>query len=89
DVTIEDLNIIINNLSGEDYQKTLYVIEENERVQLFSKAIIENDLNTLGKLLYQSHKGLSLQYKVSCEELDFLVNETIENSNILGARMMG
>jgi len=26
---------------------------------------------------------------VSCEELDFLVEQTLDNSNVLGARMMG
>ena len=48
-----------------------------------------NDINKLGKLLYQSHEGLSAQYKVSCTELDFLVNRAKENPNVLGARMMG
>ncbi|MBU2997274.1 galactokinase [Cellulophaga baltica] len=89
DATIEDLNRIKNKLSEEDYQKALYIIEENNRVQLFSKAIAKRDLNTLGELLYQSHKGLSLQYKVSCKELDYLVDKTKGNNNILGARMMG
>ncbi len=43
----------------------------------------------LGKLLYESHNGLQNQYKVSCEELDFLVNKAKENLNVIGARMMG
>ena len=55
----------------------------------FSEAIKEGDLDKLGKLLYQSHEGLSEQYKVSCKELDFLVNMAKANPNILGARMMG
>jgi galactokinase len=32
---------------------------------------------------------LSSQYKVSCDELDFLVDLTKETPSILGARMMG
>ena len=47
------------------------------------------DLETLGALIYGSHAGLQNQYKVSCEELDFLVERAKENKNILGARMMG
>jgi galactokinase len=39
--------------------------------------------------LYQSHDGLSNKFKVSCKELDFLVEQTKSNKNILGARMMG
>lgn len=89
DAKKQDLDKIKTKLSEEDYQKALYVIEENLRVEKFSEAIQKDDLQTLGKLLYQSHKGLSNQYKVSCKELDFLVDETKKNSNILGARMMG
>jgi galactokinase len=39
--------------------------------------------------MYQSHDGLSNQYKVSCEELDFLVSQAKKNNYVLGARMMG
>lgn len=89
DASKESLNAIKNDISEEDYQKALYVIEENERVQLFAKAIQADDIDELGNLLYQSHHGLSSQYKVSCKELDFLVENAKANSNVLGARMMG
>ena len=89
DATKNALEKVKNDISENDYQKCLYVIEENERVQLFSKAIEEENTTALGAYLYESHKGLSTQYKVSCKELDFLVNSTKENPNILGARMMG
>ena len=83
------LEKVKSDISEEDFQKCLYIIEENNRVQQFSKAIEEDNIGALGTLLYQSHHGLSKQYKVSCDELDFLVEKTIENKNILGARMMG
>ena len=67
----------------------MYVIQENERVVKASKAMQEGDLKTLGELIYASHNGLQHQYKVSCEELDFLVEQAKTNPNILGARMMG
>jgi galactokinase len=89
DATREDLNGIKTEITKEDYQKARYVIEENIRVLLFSEAIRKDDIKTLGKLLYQSHEGLSNEYKVSCEELDFLVERAKENPNVLGARMMG
>tara|TARA_R110000868_G_scaffold98706_2_gene271779 strand:+ start:69614 stop:70762 length:1149 start_codon:yes stop_codon:yes gene_type:complete len=89
DASAKDLEGIKDSLSNEDYQKALYVIEENERVQLFATAIIDKDIKTLGELLYKSHEGLSTKYQVSCAELDFLVDKAKENSNILGARMMG
>ena len=89
DASKEDLDELIGKISDEEYQKALYIIEENNRVKLFSEAIQKDDINTLGDLLYQSHEGLSSKYKVSCEELDFLVKIAKENTGILGARMMG
>ena len=89
DATKDDLEKVKSDISEEDFQKCLYILEENNRVQQFSKAIEENNITALGSLLYQSHNGLSNQFKVSCEELDFLVEKTRENKNILGARMMG
>ncbi|QHI39215.1 Galactokinase [Kordia antarctica] len=89
DASKEDLDRIKSDISDEDYQKALYVINENNRVKLFSEAIKKNDLIVLGNLIYQSHEGLSTNYKVSCEELDFLVARAKENPHVLGARMMG
>ena len=89
DATISDLDTIKEEITAEDYQKALYIIEENLRVKEFSKAIKADDIKQLGELLYKSHNGLSTQFKVSCKELDFLVDHTKNNPNILGARMMG
>lgn len=89
DACKQDLETIKEQISKEDYSKATYVIEENKRVEEFTKAINIDSLKTLGALLYQSHDGLSNKFKVSCKELDFLVEQTKSNKNILGARMMG
>ena len=89
DASKKDIDRIKSDISEEDYQKTLYVINENLRVKQFSEAIKNGDLKALGNLLYQSHEGLSTKYKVSCKELDFLVDRAKENPNVLGSRMMG
>ncbi|MGC6430778.1 MAG: galactokinase [Jejuia sp.] len=89
DATEADLETIINKVTPSNYQKALYVIQENERTLKAAKAIEDGDLQKLGKLIYQSHAGLSDQYKVSCEELDFLVTQAKKNKHVLGARMMG
>ena len=85
----EDLEKIIDKITPENYQKALYVIQEIERTQKAAKAIEKNDLETLGALIYASHNVLQHQYKVSCEELDFLVAQAKKNKKVLGARMMG
>ena len=89
DATKEDLDRIKGDITDEDYQKALYVINENNRVKEFSEAIKKDDIEALGDLLYQSHEGLSTNYKVSCKELDFLVDRAKENPHVLGSRMMG
>ena len=89
DATEADLEKIIDKVTPANYQKALFVIQENSRTLKAAKAIEYGDLETLGSLIYQSHNGLSNQYKVSCHELDFLVNQAKANPNILGARMMG
>lgn len=89
DASKENLDELIGKISDEEYQKALYIINENNRVKQFSEAINKDDIAALGDLLYQSHEGLSTKYKVSCEELDFLVDSAKECPNVLGARMMG
>lgn len=89
DATEYDLESIKDRVTPENYQKALYVIQEIERTVKASKAIEEGNLKALGKLLFASHDGLHNQYKVSCEELDFLVTQAKLNGHILGARMMG
>jgi galactokinase len=84
-----DLLSIKDQISKSDFQKAIFVIQENHRTLDAFKAIKNNDIEHLGNLLYLSHKGLQHQYKVSCDELDFLVDVTKNNSNIIGARMMG
>lgn len=89
DASENNLLNIKNKISEEDYQKALYIIQENKRVIMASDAIQKNDLKILGHLLNESHNGLQKQYKVSCDELDFLVEKAKNSPDVLGARMMG
>ena len=65
------------------------MINENDRVLEFSRAMKNGDIQKLGELLYQSHYGLQHLFEVSCPELNLLVDLTRDNQHILGARMMG
>ena len=70
--------------------KCNYVVKENARVLEAGEALKAGDLNSLGRLMFESHRGLSEEYKVSCRELDFLVEEAKKYpTEVLGARMMG
>ncbi len=89
DATEADLEKVKDQLTAEDFQKVLYVVQENKRAEAAAVAMKKGDLVALGQLIYGSHNGLQHQYKVSCDELDFLVDLAKDNSDILGARMMG
>lgn len=89
EVSFTDLEAIKKHINNEDYNKVLYVLEEIERVEQFAKSVEKQDLESMGNLLFQSHKGLSEKYKVSCNELDFLVSEAKKCDEVIGARMMG
>jgi galactokinase len=71
------------------HQRCKYVVEEIQRVQLAVQDLGKGDMQAFGKKMFETHKGLSKLYEVSCPELDFLVEATSHNENVLGARMMG
>jgi len=71
------------------HQRCKYVVDEIQRVQLAVQDLAKGDMQAFGKKMFETHKGLSKLYEVSCPELDFLVEEVSNNENVLGARMMG
>lgn len=89
DVNPTDVEKYKNKLSQKVYNRCRYVTEEISRVEAAGKDLMIGDLRSFGKKMYETHEGLSQLYEVSCPELDFLVNETKDNGNVLGARMMG
>jgi galactokinase len=76
-------------VSSTVYNRCLYVIEENIRLETGCKLLLQNDIHEFGKQMHGSHKGLSELYEVSCKELDFLVDLSKQEDAIAGARMMG
>jgi len=76
-------------LDPKTYDRCLYVTQEIERTQLAGKYLEENNLIEFGKLMFQTHEGLSKLYEVSCDELDFLVDEAKKHASIIGSRVMG
>ena len=89
DLSMNKLHQSKNVLETSDYDKARFVLEENNRVLEFGKALEISDLQAIGSLLFESHEGLKTQYEVSCEELDFLVDKARSHPLVIGARMMG
>ena len=65
-----------------------FVIEEKERVLAVCEALVAGDYETVGRKMYETHDGLSKDYEVSCEELDFL-NAVARECGVTGSRIMG
>lgn len=89
EVTIPILEDVKSNLNDIIYNRCKYVVSENNRVQEAVEKLKKGDLKSLGTLMYNSHQGLRHLYDVSCSELDFLVDFSLQHEHVLGARMMG
>ncbi len=86
--TMEQLDAVKNRISEEDYRRARYVIGEERRVMDVCEALENGDYETVGRRMYETHWGMSRDYEVSCEELDFLA-EVAERCGVTGSRIMG
>ena len=88
DATMEMLDAARESISDEDYKRARYVIGEKQRVLDVCDALNRGDMETVGARMYETHHGLSADYEVSCEELDFL-NDIAKRMGVTGSRIMG
>ena len=88
DATMDMLANILPDITAEDYFRAKFVIEEKERVLAVCDALNRGDYQTVGQKMYETHNGLSKDYAVSCEELDFL-NDLAKECGVTGSRIMG
>ena len=88
DATMEMLNAAKSDITAEDYLRAKFVIEEKQRVLDVCDALVAGDYETVGARMYETHHGLSKDYEVSCEELDFL-NDIARECGVTGSRIMG
>ncbi len=88
DATMEMLEAVKSDITAEDYFRAKFVIEEKQRVLDVCDALNNGDYETVGKCMYATHNGLSKDYEVSCEELDYL-NDIAKECGVTGSRIMG
>jgi galactokinase len=97
--------IVINSLGEIGYEKftkyqhlitneiilkrARHIVMENQRVLEAVKALMSKDLEYFGQLMVQSHKSLRDDYEVTGIELDSLVEISLKQKGVLGARMTG
>ena len=88
DCTWEQLEEVKAEVGEEDYKRAKFVLGEKDRVLAVCDALNEGDYEKVGELMYKTHEGLSRDYEVSCEELDFL-NDLAKECGVTGSRIMG
>lgn len=86
--SMEQLDAVKGQISEEDYLRARYVIGEERRVLDVCEALEKGDYETVGARMYETHWGMSKDYEVSCEELDFLA-EVAQECGVTGSRIMG
>ena len=88
DCNFDQLESVKAELNEEDFKRARYVLGEKERVLAVCDALERDDYATVGQKMFETHEGLSKDYDVSCEELDYL-NDIAKECGIAGSRIMG
>jgi galactokinase len=88
DANYDMLDAVRREVSEEDALRAKYVIDEKYRVMEVSVALEEDDYEEVGRKMFETHRGLSKDYEVSCPEIDFLT-DVAQNCGVTGARIMG
>ncbi len=88
DANYDMLEEVRGEITDEEYRRARYVIGEVARVLAVCDALQKDDYETVGQMMYETHYGLSKEYEVSCEELDYL-NDIAKEEGVTGSRIMG
>lgn len=76
-------------LDDEESRCVRHVVTEIERVHAAAAALGAGDLERFGRLMLESHTSLRDDYRVSCRELDEIVELAMGVDGVLGVRMTG
>jgi galactokinase len=74
------------------FRRARHVTSENARTEQAAAALAAHDYQTVGSLMYESHRSLRDDYEVSCPELDALVEAARAigvAGGVWGARLTG
>lgn len=89
DVTLEMLLAEKKRLPHLIFDRCHYVVKENARLEHACQVLQKGDFGTFGNLMYETDRGLDIEYDVSCAETRYLVAATRKLDYCIGARMMG
>jgi galactokinase len=90
DVPFDGLDEALARLGDEEEVRRLvrHIVTENHRVERVVSLLESGDTRAIGPLLVEGHASLRDDFRISCPELDLVV-DTAMASGALGARMTG
>lgn len=89
DVARDELEAHRDALSLPVYKRARHVVTECERILHGVEVAKALDFVSLGAMLTKSHESSRDDYEVSCEELDFLVDQSTTLQGVHGSRLTG
>lgn len=89
EVDAEGLDDLPATLTDVERDAVRHVVTENRRVELFAADLAAGRLSSAGAHMNDSHWSLSRTYRVSCPQVDTLVEIASGTEGVLGARMTG
>ncbi|CAL9546857.1 Galactokinase [Streptomyces sp. enrichment culture] len=90
DIPYEELDAALERLGDEEEVRRLvrHVVTEDERVERVVSLLEAGDPRAIGPVLVEGHASLRDDFRISCPELDLVVDTALE-TGALGARMTG
>jgi galactokinase len=90
DVPYGELDAALERLGDEEEVRRLvrHVVTEDERVERVVSLLESGDTRAIGPVLVEGHVSLRDDFRISCPELDLVVDTALE-AGALGARMTG
>ncbi|MFJ8807326.1 galactokinase [Streptomyces sp. NPDC102490] len=90
DVPYADLDVALERLGDEEEVRRLvrHVVTEDERVERVVSLLESGDTRAIGPVLVEGHASLRDDFRISCPELDLVVDTALA-AGALGARMTG
>jgi len=89
DATVEDLEKWGQEMTPNSLKRARHVITENTRTVAAAEALINGDLEKLGRLMAEAHWSYSKDFEASCEEADAMVELAQDLPGLIGARLTG
>lgn len=89
DVSLAEFEAQASQLDDVTRRRALHVISENERTTQTAHALRQGALDTVGRLMYESHRSLRDDFEVSSDALNTMVEIARQHAGCIGTRMTG